>query len=61
MGQPGPMMALKIKTMALILPVNGIEPVMGGNCSLAPNCTVMGDVIMGMIAVYGSMLWCVAT
>lgn len=38
---------LKIKTMALILPVKGIEPVMGGNCFLAPNCTVVGDVIMG--------------
>ncbi len=33
--------------MALILPVNGIEPRFGENCFLADNCTVTGDVIMG--------------
>jgi carbonic anhydrase/acetyltransferase-like protein (isoleucine patch superfamily) len=33
--------------MALIKPVNGIEPKFGNNCYLAENCTVAGDVIMG--------------
>lgn len=33
--------------MALILPVNGIEPRMGSNCWLADNATVVGDVTMG--------------
>jgi carbonic anhydrase/acetyltransferase-like protein (isoleucine patch superfamily) len=33
--------------MALILPVRGIYPVMGENCWLAPNATVVGDVTMG--------------
>lgn len=33
--------------MALILPVNGIEPRFGNNCYLADNCTVVGDVEMG--------------
>ncbi len=33
--------------MALIKPVNGIEPKFGKNCYLAENCTVVGDVIMG--------------
>ena len=33
--------------MALIKPVNGIEPKFGNNCYLAENCTVVGDVIMG--------------
>ena len=31
--------------MALILPVNGIMPVIG-NCFLAPNCTIVGDVTL---------------
>lgn len=33
--------------MALLKPVNGIEPKFGKNCYLAENCTVVGDVIMG--------------
>lgn len=33
--------------MALILPVNGIQPRFGSNCFLAENCTVIGDVVMG--------------
>jgi len=33
--------------MALLLPVKGINPQFGKNCFLAPNSTVVGDVIMG--------------
>ncbi len=33
--------------MALILPVKGIMPAMGNNCFIAPNATIVGDVIMG--------------
>ncbi len=33
--------------MALIKPVNGIEPQFGNDCYLAENATVVGDVIMG--------------
>ncbi|MBC8033516.1 MAG: gamma carbonic anhydrase family protein [Chitinophagaceae bacterium] len=33
--------------MALILPVKGISPAFGKNCFLAPNATVVGDVVMG--------------
>ena len=33
--------------MALIFPVLGKEPQMGDNCFLAPNATIVGDVIMG--------------
>jgi len=33
--------------MALILPVNGVMPQFGENCFLAPNATVVGDVVMG--------------
>ncbi|RNI31349.1 gamma carbonic anhydrase family protein [Rufibacter latericius] len=33
--------------MALILPVKGILPVMGEGCFLAPNATVVGDVVLG--------------
>lgn len=33
--------------MALVLPVNGIEPHMGENTWLAPNATVVGDVHFG--------------
>ena len=33
--------------MALIKPVNGIEPKFGKNIYLAENCTVVGDVITG--------------
>ena len=33
--------------MALILPVNGITPETGEDCFIAPNATIVGDVIMG--------------
>ncbi|MBC8173336.1 MAG: gamma carbonic anhydrase family protein [Chitinophagales bacterium] len=33
--------------MALILPVKNIYPKFGNNCFLAPNATVVGEVIMG--------------
>lgn len=33
--------------MAIILPVEGILPVFGNACFIAPNATVVGDVIMG--------------
>ena len=33
--------------MAVILPVNGIFPEFGENCFVAPNATVVGDVVMG--------------
>ena len=33
--------------MALLLPVEGVAPKFGKNCFLAPNATVVGDVIMG--------------
>lgn len=33
--------------MALILPVEGRHPQWGENCFVAPNCTVVGDVVMG--------------
>lgn len=33
--------------MALLLPVNNVSPKFGNGCSLAPNATVVGDVIMG--------------
>ncbi len=33
--------------MAVILPVNGISPVLGANCFVAPNATIVGDVVMG--------------
>lgn len=33
--------------MALIFPVNGVSPQMGENCFIAPNATIVGDVIMG--------------
>jgi carbonic anhydrase/acetyltransferase-like protein (isoleucine patch superfamily) len=33
--------------MALILPVEGVLPQFGNDCYLAPNATVVGDVIMG--------------
>lgn len=31
----------------LILPVKGIEPQIGKDCFLAPNSTIVGDVVMG--------------
>ncbi len=33
--------------MSLILPVNGVLPQMGEDCFIAPNATIVGDVIMG--------------
>ena len=33
--------------MPVILPVKGVMPVMGSNCFLAPNATVVGEVVMG--------------
>lgn len=33
--------------MAFILPVHGISPVFGSNCFIAPNATIVGDVVMG--------------
>jgi carbonic anhydrase/acetyltransferase-like protein (isoleucine patch superfamily) len=33
--------------MALILPVKGVSPVFGADCFLAPNATIVGDVVMG--------------
>ena len=32
--------------MAIILPVEGVLPVFGNNCFIAPNATIVGDVIM---------------
>jgi carbonic anhydrase/acetyltransferase-like protein (isoleucine patch superfamily) len=34
--------------MSVILPVNGIHPQWGDNCFIAPNATIVGDVIMGI-------------
>ena len=33
--------------MAFILPVNGVSPVMGENCFVAPNATIVGNVVCG--------------
>lgn len=33
--------------MAIILPVNNVYPQFGDNCFIAPNATIVGDVIMG--------------
>jgi carbonic anhydrase/acetyltransferase-like protein (isoleucine patch superfamily) len=33
--------------MPVILPVKGVMPVMGNNCFVAPNATIVGEVIMG--------------
>ncbi len=33
--------------MPVILPVKGVLPSMGDNCFIAPNATIVGDVIMG--------------
>jgi carbonic anhydrase/acetyltransferase-like protein (isoleucine patch superfamily) len=33
--------------MPVILPVLGIEPTWGDNCFIAPNATIVGDVVMG--------------
>ena len=37
----------KKNNMSLILPVNGVLPQMGEDCFIAPNATIVGDVIMG--------------
>jgi len=33
--------------MALILPIKEVHPSFGDNCFLAPNATIVGDVVMG--------------
>lgn len=33
--------------MPVILPVKGIEPKFGDNCFIAPNATIVGEVVMG--------------
>lgn len=33
--------------MSIILPVEGVFPVFGNDCFIAPNATIVGDVIMG--------------
>ncbi|WP_346317291.1 gamma carbonic anhydrase family protein [Chitinophaga sp. YIM B06452] len=33
--------------MPVILPVKGVHPQMGPNCFIAPNATIVGDVVMG--------------
>ena len=33
--------------MALILPVENVLPKWGSDCFIAPNCTIVGDVVMG--------------
>jgi carbonic anhydrase/acetyltransferase-like protein (isoleucine patch superfamily) len=33
--------------MPVILPVNGVHPQLGNNCFVAPNATIVGDVVMG--------------
>ncbi len=33
--------------MPVILPVKGISPVFGNNCYIAPNATIVGEVVMG--------------
>ncbi len=33
--------------MPVILPVKGVLPTMGNNCFVAPNATIVGDVVMG--------------
>jgi carbonic anhydrase/acetyltransferase-like protein (isoleucine patch superfamily) len=33
--------------MSLVLPVKGKSPQWGDDCFIAPNCTIVGDVIMG--------------
>src|SRR6187401_1625703 len=33
--------------MAVILPVNGVSPIMGDDCFVAPNATIVGDVVCG--------------
>lgn len=42
-----PQAALKTYIMPVILPVKGVMPVMGENCFVAPNATIVGEVVMG--------------
>ena len=50
---PGPktldlkLLNFKLSIMPVILPVKGVLPVMGENCFVAPNATIVGDVVMG--------------
>src|SRR5262245_2639438 len=34
-------------SMPVILPVEGVSPVFGENCFIAPNATIVGDVVTG--------------
>jgi carbonic anhydrase/acetyltransferase-like protein (isoleucine patch superfamily) len=38
---------MKINFMPVILPVKGVSPVMGADCFIAPNATIVGAVEMG--------------
>lgn len=40
----------------LIKSVKGISPVIGNDCYIAENATIVGDVTMGTNAAYGLML-----
>ena len=40
-------MTNKYKTMPVILPVKGINPIWGEKCFIATNATIVGDVVMG--------------
>jgi carbonic anhydrase/acetyltransferase-like protein (isoleucine patch superfamily) len=37
----------QFNSMAVILPVEGVYPEFGNNCFIAPNATIVGDVVMG--------------
>jgi carbonic anhydrase/acetyltransferase-like protein (isoleucine patch superfamily) len=41
------LIANKKNYMPIILPVKGINPVFGENCFIAPNATIVGEVVMG--------------
>jgi acetyltransferase-like isoleucine patch superfamily enzyme len=38
---------IKNKKMAVVLHVNGVYPTWGENCFIAPNATLVGDIVMG--------------
>jgi carbonic anhydrase/acetyltransferase-like protein (isoleucine patch superfamily) len=40
-------MGAELKNMPVILPVKGIMPAFGNDCYIAPNATIVGDVVMG--------------
>src|SRR5438045_3211944 len=44
---PGPYKFLNNSSMAIILPVLDKHPQFGDNCFVAPNATIVGDVVMG--------------